>query len=161
MDIPEKLREVLKKDGVVAIATLGQDGPHMVNTWNSYVRLTDDGRMLIPAGYMNKTEANVAFNPEVLITLGSSKVKTVQPMRAEVHHTDRAPGPLHSQQRSRHRLSHQGHGGLRHVGSRLRRPQGDLRLDARRSGCHDAVGDADALASCRSPAVDQPHRAGP
>jgi predicted pyridoxine 5'-phosphate oxidase superfamily flavin-nucleotide-binding protein len=74
MDIPEKLREVLKKDGVVAIATLGQDGPHMVNTWNSYVRLTADGRMLIPAGYMNETEANVAFNPEVLVTLGSSKV---------------------------------------------------------------------------------------
>ena len=74
MDIPEKLREVLKKDGVVAIATLGQDGPHMVNTWNSYVRLTTDGRMLIPAGYMNKTEANVEFNPEILVTLGSSKV---------------------------------------------------------------------------------------
>ena len=74
MEIPEKLREVLTKDGVVAIATLGQDGPHMVNTWNSYARITDDGRMLIPAGYMNQTEANVAFNPEVLITLGSSKV---------------------------------------------------------------------------------------
>jgi predicted pyridoxine 5'-phosphate oxidase superfamily flavin-nucleotide-binding protein len=74
VDIPEKLREVLKKDGVVAIATLGQDGLHMVNTWNSYVRLTADGRMLIPAGYMNKTEANIEFNPEVLITLGSSKV---------------------------------------------------------------------------------------
>jgi predicted pyridoxine 5'-phosphate oxidase superfamily flavin-nucleotide-binding protein len=74
MEIPEKMREVLKKDGVVAIATLGEDGPHMVNTWNSYVRLTADGRMLIPAGYMNQTEANVAFNPEVLITLGSSKV---------------------------------------------------------------------------------------
>jgi Pyridoxamine 5'-phosphate oxidase len=74
VDIPEKLREVLKKDGVVAIATLGQDGPHLVNTWNSYVRLATDGRMLIPAGYMNQTEANVAFNPEVLVTLGSSKV---------------------------------------------------------------------------------------
>jgi predicted pyridoxine 5'-phosphate oxidase superfamily flavin-nucleotide-binding protein len=74
MEIPEKLREVLKKDGVVAIATLGEDGPHLVNTWNSYVRLTPDGRMLIPAGYMNKTEANIAFNPEVLVTLGSSKV---------------------------------------------------------------------------------------
>ena len=74
MDIPEKLREVLKKDGVVAIATLGQNGPHMVNTWNSYVRLTADGRMLIPVGYMNRTETNVAFNPEVLVTLGSSKV---------------------------------------------------------------------------------------
>lgn len=72
--IPEKLLEVLKHDGVVAIATLGQDGPHMVNTWNSYIKITDDGRMLIPAGYMQQTEANIAFNPDVLITLGSSKV---------------------------------------------------------------------------------------
>jgi hypothetical protein len=74
MEIPPKLREVLSKDGVVAIATLGEDGPHLVNTWNSYVRLTEDGRMLIPAGYMNRTEANIAFNPEVLLTCGSSKV---------------------------------------------------------------------------------------
>ena len=74
MMIPEKLLEVLKHDGVVAIATLGQDGPHMVNTWNSYVKITDDGRMLIPAGYMQRTEANIAFNSNVLITVGSSKV---------------------------------------------------------------------------------------
>jgi predicted pyridoxine 5'-phosphate oxidase superfamily flavin-nucleotide-binding protein len=72
--IPEKLREVLKQDGVVAIATLGQDGPHMVNTWNSYIRISEDGRILIPAGYMHRTEANIAFNNNVLITLGSSKV---------------------------------------------------------------------------------------
>jgi hypothetical protein len=73
--IPEKLLEVMKQDGVVAIATLGQDGQHLVNTWNSYLRVTDDGRLLIPAGYMQHTEANIAFNPEVLITLGSSKVQ--------------------------------------------------------------------------------------
>jgi len=72
--IPEKLLEVLKQDGVVAIATLGQDGPHMVNTWNNYIQITDDGRLLIPAGYMQRTEANIAFNSNVLITLGSSKV---------------------------------------------------------------------------------------
>jgi len=72
--IPEKMLEVLKQDGVVAIATLGQDGPHMVNTWNSYIQITDDGRMLLPAGYMHLTEANIATNNEVLITLGSSKV---------------------------------------------------------------------------------------
>jgi Pyridoxamine 5'-phosphate oxidase len=72
--IPEKLREILKTDGVVAIATLGQDGPHMVNTWNSYVRISEDGRLLIPAGYMHRTEANIAFNNNVLITFGSSKV---------------------------------------------------------------------------------------
>ena len=72
--IPDKLLEVLKKDGVVAIATLGPDGPHMVNTWNSYLRITDDNRLLIPAGYMNITEKNLATNSNVLITLGSSKV---------------------------------------------------------------------------------------
>lgn len=73
--IPEKLLEILKKDGVVAIATLGQDGPHMVNTWNSYVRISSDSRLLIPAGYMHRTEANIAYNPQVLLTLASSKVQ--------------------------------------------------------------------------------------
>ena len=73
--IPEKLLEIMKQDGVVAIATLGMDGPHLVNTWNSYTRISPDGRLFIPAGYMHKTEANVAHNPNVLITLGSSKVK--------------------------------------------------------------------------------------
>jgi predicted pyridoxine 5'-phosphate oxidase superfamily flavin-nucleotide-binding protein len=74
MNIPEKLLEIMKQDGVVAIATLGADGPHLVNTWNSYLRVSEAGRILIPAGYMQKTEANIAHNPEVLITLGSSKV---------------------------------------------------------------------------------------
>jgi hypothetical protein len=73
--IPEVLPELMKKDGVVAIATLGEDGPHMVNTWNAYLAMSEDGRLLIPAGYRNKTEANVAYNPNVLITLASSKVK--------------------------------------------------------------------------------------
>jgi len=75
MEIPEKMMEVLKKDGVVAIATLGPDGPHMVNTWNSYVRVAQDGRLLIPAGYYHKTEANIAANDKVLLTMGSSKVQ--------------------------------------------------------------------------------------
>ena len=73
--IDEKLLEIMKKDGVVAIATLGEDGPHLVNTWNSYLRISEDRRLFIPAGYMHKTEANIAYNPDVLITLGSSKVK--------------------------------------------------------------------------------------
>ena len=73
--LPEKLLEIMKQDGVAAIATLGNDGPHMVNTWNSYIKVSEDGRLFIPAGYMHKTEANIAHNPNVLITMGSSKVK--------------------------------------------------------------------------------------
>lgn len=75
MKIPETLLAVLKNDGVVAIATLGPAGPHLVNTWNSYVRVSEDGRLLIPAGYFHKTEANVAANNQVLVTVGSSKVQ--------------------------------------------------------------------------------------
>jgi hypothetical protein len=74
MELPEKLLEVLKKDGVVAIATLGSEGPHLVNTWNNYIRVSEDGRLLIPAGYFHRTEANIAFNDQILVTVGSSKV---------------------------------------------------------------------------------------
>lgn len=73
--ITEKLLEVLGNEGVVAIATLGADGPHMANSWNSYVTIASDGRLLIPAGGMNRTQANVAHDPNVLITLGSKMVQ--------------------------------------------------------------------------------------
>lgn len=73
--VPEKLLEIMQQDGVAAIATLGSDGPHMVNTWNSYIKVSPDGRLFIPAGYMHKTEANIACNPNVLMTMGSSKVQ--------------------------------------------------------------------------------------
>jgi hypothetical protein len=76
--IPNALREVLKHEGVVAIATVGQDGPHLVNTWNSYVVVSADGRLLIPAGHMKKTEANVAFDHRVLLTAGSREVRGLQ-----------------------------------------------------------------------------------
>jgi len=75
MNVPEKLLEVLKQDGVVAIATLGSEGPHLVNTWNRYVQVADGERLLIPAGFMRRTEAAVAENAEVLVTLGSSLVQ--------------------------------------------------------------------------------------
>ncbi|HBG04924.1 MAG: FMN-binding protein [Geobacteraceae bacterium GWC2_58_44] len=71
---PEKLLEVLKRPGVVAIATQGQDGPHMVNTWNNYLQIPEEGRLLVPAGYMHETEANIAKDNRVLITLGSHEV---------------------------------------------------------------------------------------
>ena len=80
--ISDKLQKIMKQDGVVAIATLGPDGPHMVNTWNSYLKVSPDGRLFIPAGYMHKTEANIAHNPSVLITLGSSKVEGLHGMGA-------------------------------------------------------------------------------
>ncbi|MBW7897355.1 FMN-binding protein [Candidatus Brocadiaceae bacterium B188] len=75
--IPNKLMEILKiePDGVVAIATLGKEGQHLVNTWNGYIAISSDERLFIPVGHMHKTEANIAHNPHILITLGSRKVE--------------------------------------------------------------------------------------
>lgn len=73
--IPEKLQEIMQHEGVVAIATQGPDGPHLVNTWNSYLNISPEGQLLIPAGYMHQTEANITHDPKVLITLGSRKVE--------------------------------------------------------------------------------------
>jgi hypothetical protein len=72
--IPEKLLEVLKHPGVVAIATQGEDGPHLVNSWNSYLRISEEGRILIPAGYMQVTEANISKDSRVLVTIGTHEV---------------------------------------------------------------------------------------
>lgn len=71
---PEKMLEVLKHPGVVAIATQGQDGPHLVNTWNSYLQISAD-MLLIPAGYMHETEANISRDDRVLLTVGSHEVQ--------------------------------------------------------------------------------------
>jgi predicted pyridoxine 5'-phosphate oxidase superfamily flavin-nucleotide-binding protein len=76
MLVPKKLLEVLQHEGVVAIATQGQDGrPHLVNTWNSYILLPGDELLLIPVGGMNRTQNNVSENNAVLLTLGSREVE--------------------------------------------------------------------------------------
>lgn len=75
MDIPAKMLEVLNHEGVVAIVTQGEAGPHVVNTWNSYVTVTPAGDLLVPAGRMKVTEANIARNDKVLVTLGSRDVE--------------------------------------------------------------------------------------
>ena len=73
----EKLLEILSHptDGVVAIVTQGINGPHVVNTWNSYINITRDDRVLIPVGGMKKTEQNVEENHIVKLTIGSREVQ--------------------------------------------------------------------------------------
>lgn len=72
--LTEKFLEVLKNEGVVSIVSWGMDEPHVVNTWNSYLVVTSDERILIPAYAMRKTEKNVNINNKVKMTLGSKEV---------------------------------------------------------------------------------------
>lgn len=69
----DKFMEVLQHEGVVSIVSWGVE-PHVVNTWNSYLVVTDDGRILIPAYGFRKTEKNVNVNNQVKLTLGSKEV---------------------------------------------------------------------------------------
>jgi hypothetical protein len=71
--LSEKFFEVLQHEGVVSIMSWGVE-PHLVNTWNSYLVVTEDGRILIPAYAFRKTEKNVRVNNRIKMTLGSKEV---------------------------------------------------------------------------------------
>ncbi|HNR97812.1 MAG TPA: pyridoxamine 5'-phosphate oxidase family protein [Planctomycetota bacterium] len=75
--IDAKMREVLvtPPDAALAIVTQGDGGPHVVNSWNSYVLVTSEGRLLIPAGRMFATERNLARNDKVLLTVANREVE--------------------------------------------------------------------------------------
>ncbi len=70
----DKFLEVIKHEGVVSIVSWGLEEPHVVNTWNSYLMVTDDDRILIPAAGMRKTQKNIEANNKVKLTLGSKDV---------------------------------------------------------------------------------------
>ena len=72
--LSEKFYDVLKEEGVVSIVSWATDEPHIVNTWNSYLVVTSDERILIPAYAMRKTEKNTNQNNKVKIALGSREV---------------------------------------------------------------------------------------
>ena len=71
--LSEKFLEVIKHEGVVSIMSWGVE-PHLVNTWNSYLVVTEDERILIPAYGFRKTQKNVDVNNKVKIALGSKDV---------------------------------------------------------------------------------------
>jgi hypothetical protein len=71
--LSEKFLEVIKHEGVVSIMSWGVE-PHLVNTWNSYLVVTEDERILIPAYGFRKTQKNVDVDKKVKIALGSKEV---------------------------------------------------------------------------------------
>jgi hypothetical protein len=71
--LTDKFHEVLQYEGVVSIVSWGVE-THVANTWNSYLVVTDDERILIPAYGFRKTEINVNENNKVKLTLGTKEV---------------------------------------------------------------------------------------
>lgn len=71
----EKFLEVLNHEGVVSIVTWTEKEANVTNTWNSYLVLTGDNRILLPAAGLKSSEADIAVNPKVKVTLGSREVE--------------------------------------------------------------------------------------
>lgn len=71
----EKFHDVINHEGVVSIVSWGTEEPHVTNTWNSYLVITEDERILIPAAGMRSTQADVSQNNKVKVTLGSREVE--------------------------------------------------------------------------------------
>ncbi len=71
--ISDKFHEVLKHEGVVSIMTSGIEA-HLVNSWNSYIVVTDDERLLLPAYAYKKTGKNLDVNNQITISVGSKNV---------------------------------------------------------------------------------------
>ena len=73
----EKLLDILAHptDGAVSIVTNGEDGPHLVNTWNSYIEVTPADKLLIPASGYNKTERNLSKQNNVILSIASREIE--------------------------------------------------------------------------------------
>jgi len=75
--IEGEIRMVIDRSEWVAIATTGSDGPHLAATWGDYVRALGipDNVILIPAGGLQTTEANLAADPRIELLFASREVQ--------------------------------------------------------------------------------------
>ena len=76
----EKLLEILSHpvDGAVSIMTNGVDGPHLVNTWNSYIEVTSEEKLLIPAYGFLRTEKNIGTDNAITLSIANRERDTEQ-----------------------------------------------------------------------------------
>ena len=76
--IDGKCKEVIEKTEWIAIATCGDDGPHLVATWGDYVRtlgIEDEEVVVIPAGKYTRTEENLRKSDRVELLIASRQVQ--------------------------------------------------------------------------------------
>lgn len=68
--------DCVKHDGIVSVATSSPDNKaHIANTWNKYLILTEDEKILIPCFGFRRTEQNTQQNAYMEVTVGSHEVK--------------------------------------------------------------------------------------
>ena len=76
MVLNEVFYDCIKYNGIVSIATASKEGiPHIANTWNKYLIVTEDEKILIPCFGFHVTERNMKEQSHVEVTLGSENVQ--------------------------------------------------------------------------------------
>ena len=72
------IKDVIEKTEVVAIATFGENGPHLVATWGDFIKSLDinDGKtIIIPVGGYHQTEKNLNDDNRIELLVGSKQVQ--------------------------------------------------------------------------------------
>jgi predicted pyridoxine 5'-phosphate oxidase superfamily flavin-nucleotide-binding protein len=75
VELPQKFLDVVAHEGAVALVTWSDAEPHLTNTWNTYLTITEDGRILAPAAGMSHLEADLQTNPKILMSVGAREVE--------------------------------------------------------------------------------------
>lgn len=66
--------DVLSHEGVAPIVSWADNDAHVAATWNSYITVTPDERLLIPAAGMRNTESNTNINNKIKMVLGTKEI---------------------------------------------------------------------------------------
>lgn len=77
MKIDGVIREVLDATEVVTVATMGDNGPHLVASWGDYMRMFgfEGDIILLPAGHFQETEDNLRRDGKIQLLAGSRRVQ--------------------------------------------------------------------------------------
>ena len=65
---------ILHKEGVASILSWADGEPHLAATWNSYITITPEQKLLVPVLGMQTTQNNVAVNNRIKMVIGSKEI---------------------------------------------------------------------------------------
>ncbi len=70
----EKIKEVLKYEGVFSIVAAGDNFPHIANSWNSFTYYKDN-QIFVPVGIMNKMQECLKKDNRVIVVIGTRDIE--------------------------------------------------------------------------------------
>lgn len=73
--ITDRIREILAHEGPAAFFTTGNDGSHLVATWNSQIQVLGENKLAVPAFRYYKTEENLKHLDRFQMIVASREVR--------------------------------------------------------------------------------------